>query len=251
MTDLLNISESLTHNSFEISLPCFHRMENIEPERRENTRLINTPIVSHFPFVAGCKDCSCWCRFTCSQYHSFYFVQLKFIFCILKKWTWCLNLRADERWERTIFILKRLKAWAHLYLGGTAKTSGWSWAKPTGSPSRLSRVSTHVWTGLRWAGTTASHFLRTGREQSAGGGGRSAGGESSQRRTASIWWTVGWKVRHGAERNLLAGTLSFYFYNMSTLQQQQQHKTTDFCTCELNLNLLALTYLIWKDPRGS
>lgn len=60
MTDLLNISESLTHNSFEISLPCFHRMENIEPERRENTRQINTPIVSHFPFVAGCKDCS-WC----------------------------------------------------------------------------------------------------------------------------------------------------------------------------------------------
>lgn len=234
MTDLLNISESLTHNSFEISLPCFHRMENIEPERRENTRLINTPIVSHFPFVAGCKDCS-WC-FHRMKVHLFTVSQLLLCstkvyesavpFCILKKWTWCLNLRADERWERTIFILKRLKTWAHLYLGGTAKTSGWSWAKPTGSPSRLSRVSTHVWTGLRWAGTTASHFLRTGREQSAGGGGRSAGGESSQRRTAYIWWTVGWKVRHGAERNLLAGTL-FYFYNMSTLQQQQQHKTTD------------------------
>ena len=126
------------------------------------------------------------CSFNCSQYCSIYFVQLNTVhqsaapFFILKKWTRCLNLRADERQEGTIFILKRLKTWAHLHLGGTAKTSGWSWAKPTGSPSRLSRVSTHVWTGLRWAGTMASHFLRTGREQSAGGGGRSAGGQSSQ-----------------------------------------------------------------------
>lgn len=59
------------------------------------------------------------------------------------------------------------------HLGGTANTSGWSWATPSGSASCSPRDSTHVWTGLRWAGTRTSHFLRTGRGQSAGGGGRS------------------------------------------------------------------------------
>lgn len=74
-------------------------------------------------------------------------------------------LRGDEDSRR------RLKK--EIHLGGTANTSGCSSVKPSGSLSTRSRVSTHVWAGLRWAGTTASHLLRTGREQSAGGGGRS------------------------------------------------------------------------------
>lgn len=65
------------------------------------------------------------------------------------------------------------------YLGGTANTPGWSSAKPSGSLSSLSRVSTHVFTGLRWAGTTASHFLSRGKGQSAGGGRRSTRGHEA------------------------------------------------------------------------
>lgn len=71
------------------------------------------------------------------------------------------------------------------YLGGTPKTSGWSSATPDGSLSTSSRLSTQVWMGLRWAGTTASHCLSRGREQSAEGGGRSGGG--TQQSPVSVW----------------------------------------------------------------
>lgn len=36
--------KNLTYNSFIISLPCFNVMENIEPGRRENKRLIKAGV---------------------------------------------------------------------------------------------------------------------------------------------------------------------------------------------------------------
>lgn len=119
-----------TYNSFKVSLPCFHHMENIKPDGEENT--------SHWH---RCSDGS-----------------LSLMF-------WLPN--PDKRID-----CERL-----LHLGGTAKTSGWRWAKPNGSLSSFSRVSTQVWMWLRWAGMAAAHFLSTGRGQSAGGGGRSTEGK--------------------------------------------------------------------------
>lgn len=134
-----------TYNSFKVSLPCFHHMENIKPDGEE--------ITSHWH---RCSDGSLFIMF------------------------WLLN--PDKRID-----CERL-----LHLGGTAKTSGWRWAKPNGSLSSFSRVSTQVWMGLRWVGMAAAHFLSKGRGQSTGGGGRSAegnqqGGHSSICITDFYW----------------------------------------------------------------
>lgn len=87
---------------------------------------------------------------------------------------------SDGRLSTMFWLLnpdKRIDCERLLHLGGTAKTSGWRWAKPNGSLSSFSRVSTQVWMWLRWAGMAAAHFLSTGRGQSAGGRGRSTEGK--------------------------------------------------------------------------